>query len=72
MDVEEAARLFADTWLELFLSLPDDYDCTMTCLEADRAADLYRALGDEGTAEQIVKAHAAHDEPGDGHYQGEQ
>lgn len=64
-------RYFAETWAELLTSLPDSYDCHMTCAEANAAADLYRAIGDEGTARAIVAAHAEHDEDGDQHWRGD-
>jgi hypothetical protein len=67
-EVAEAAGHFADVWAELFTSLPDTYGCEMNCPEANAAAALYRALGDEGTADLIIKAHAARDEEGDEHY----
>lgn len=59
---------FADTWRELMSGLPDSYTCTLTCGEANAAADLYRALGDEDTAAFLLAAHAAYDEDGDEHY----
>ena len=63
-------RHFAETWAELLTSLPDNYECHMTCAEANAAADLYRALGDDDTAAAILGAHADHDEEGDQHYHG--
>jgi hypothetical protein len=66
-----AVRYFADTWRELLTGMPDTYGCTYLCGEADAAAALYRALGDEGTAAAIITAHAAYDEDGDEHYTGE-
>ena len=65
-----AARQFADTWAELLTGMPDSYGCTLTCVEAETAATLFRALGDEPTAVQIIEAHAAYDDEGDQHYQG--
>lgn len=61
---------FADTWRELFTDMPDSYRCTYTCAEANAAAELYRALGDDATAKAIIAAHAAYDEEGDQHYHG--
>jgi hypothetical protein len=56
------ASEFAATWAELLWSMPDNYDCHMTCTEANAAADLYRALGRDIDADAIVKAHMEHDE----------
>ncbi len=67
----DAASRFAETWAELLMALPDDYDCHMTCTEADAAAALLSAFGDEGAAQQVLAGHAAHDDEGDAHYQGE-
>jgi len=69
-DLENAARAFADTWLELLLSLPDDYTCHMACAEANAAARLYREAGRPGDAEAIIAVHAEHDMEGDDHWQG--
>jgi hypothetical protein len=63
-----AAGYFAEVWSELPPSLPDSYGCEMSCSEADVAADLYRALGDEATADAIITAHAEHDVDGDAHW----
>ncbi len=66
----QIVRYFAETWRELFLDLPDNYDCHMNCAEAIAAADLYSALGDNATANAILNAHAVYDEEGDQHYTG--
>lgn len=63
-----AVTYFAETWQELMTGMPDDYRCTYTCGEANAAADLYRALGDDETAKAVIAAHAAYDEEGDQHY----
>lgn len=42
--------------------MPDDYGCTMNCAEANAVAWVYRALGNDGTADGIIAAHAAHDD----------
>lgn len=65
--IDKAVQHFADIWRELLLDLPDNYSCTMTCTEAEAAAGLYRSLGDNSTADQIIKAHAEYDGPGDQH-----
>lgn len=70
-DVEEAARNFADTWYELLVAMPDEYNCEMNCAEANAAADLYRSLGLDDAAAVILAAHAAHDVEGDQHYVGQ-
>lgn len=69
-EFRSVAKYFADTWSELLIDLPDSYDCHMNCGEANAAADLYRALGDNGTAAAIIRAHAEHDEEGDEHWKG--
>jgi hypothetical protein len=56
------ASEFAATWAELLWSLPDNYDCHMTCTEANTAADLLRALGRDIDADAIIAAHAEHDD----------
>lgn len=68
--IAKAAEHFANVWAELLTSLPDSYGCEMNCAEANAAADLYRALGDEATAALVLAAHAEHDEEGDEHYHG--
>lgn len=67
--VAAAARAFCETWAELAPDLPDSYGRHLTCGEADTLADLYRAAGDDTRADAIEAAHAAHDQPGDAHYQ---
>lgn len=69
-DVVAAAEHFADVWAELMAALPDDYGCEMNCAEANAAADLYRALGDDATAASIIAAHGDHDVEGDQHWHG--
>jgi hypothetical protein len=69
LDVAAAAAYFAETWAELITLMPDEYDCTMQCGEAEAAAGLYRALGDGKTAEEVLDAHAAHDTEEDSHYE---
>lgn len=64
----EAAELFVKDWMELFVSLHGDYDCTMTCSEAESAADLLRAFGRKEAAEAVMEHHTESDEPGDAHY----
>jgi hypothetical protein len=63
----DALALFLETWAELIPGLPDDYTCTLTCLEAEAAAGLFRANGYAGTADAVLAAHAAHDTPEDLH-----
>lgn len=66
----DVASHFAATWAELLPDLPDTYTCHMNCAEANAAADLYRALGDDATAAAILSAHGDHDDEGDQHYHG--
>lgn len=68
VNLEQAARHFAEVWSELIGALPDDYDCHMTCAEAEAARQLFTATGHESTAAWLMKAHSEHDEPGDQHY----
>ncbi len=63
----EAARIFVMVWAELLVSLPDDYDCHLNCSEADAAVELLRVFGYTGSADELARAHAEHDDPGDGH-----
>ena len=63
-----AVEHFAGIWRDTFPELPDAYDCTYTCAEANAAAGLYEALGDHGTAVAIIAAHAAYDDDSDEHY----
>jgi hypothetical protein len=67
---EAALAVFLDTWAELLPALPDDYDCHLTCREADAAARLFRVFGYPVTAGDITAAHAAHDTAEDYHYAG--
>lgn len=67
-EIADAARLFCETWTGLAQDLPDIYGCTLSCAEANVLADLYRATGDDGTADAVIAEHAAHDQPGDSHY----
>lgn len=65
----DAARYFADTWAELLGGmLQDEYGCWMQCGEANAAVDLYRALGDEQAARQVLFAHAFYDTEEEQHY----
>lgn len=66
------ARLFCETWAELAVSLPDSYNCELNCAEADALADLFRAVGQDATADAVIAAHADHDQPGDSHYPAEE
>lgn len=69
-ELRAVAAAFTGTWAELLPDLPDSYGCELNCAEANAAADLYRALGDDATAASILAAHAAYDEEGDQHYHG--
>jgi len=70
--IAEAAAHFADIWAGLLRGeLADNYDCALTCPEANAAADLYRALGLDDWADDIIAAHAEHDTSQDQHYRGD-
>lgn len=62
-----AVTSFLGTWADLLASLPDDYDCHLTCVEADTAVGLLQAFGFDGTAAELLQAHAEHDDEGDQH-----
>lgn len=68
LGIAEAAVNFTVVWQELLPYMPDDYWCTMQCVEAEAAAGLFRAVGDDKTAESVLDAHAAHDTEEDQHY----
>lgn len=63
-ELQDAAREFTVLARELLVNLPDSYGCYMTCLEAEAAAALFRAAGDDDAAAEIIAGHARHDEPG--------
>jgi len=66
--LHDAASEFTAVWQHLLASLPDSYGCYMTCTEAEAAADLFRAAGDDATAAEIIAAHARYDQRGDLHF----
>ena len=69
--ITEAAAHFADIWAGLLRGeLADNYGCALTCPEANAAADLYRVLGLDDWADDIIAAHAERDTAQDQHYQG--
>jgi hypothetical protein len=69
--IAEAAAHFADIWADLLRGeLADNYGCAFTCPEANAAADLYRALGLDDWADDIIASHAERDTAQDQHYQG--
>lgn len=68
--IAEAAAHFADIWAGLLRGeLADNYGCALTCPEANAAADLYRALGLDDLADDIIAAHAERDTSQDQHYE---
>jgi hypothetical protein len=67
-NVIKAALAFAEHWGALIESLPGGYHCHMTCEEAESAAELFKALGDESTAVAILDEHGSFDEEGDRHF----
>lgn len=62
------ALAFADVWAQLIVVLPDDYECHLTCTEADAAAEFLAGHGYPETASVVLEAHARHDVEGDAHY----
>jgi hypothetical protein len=60
---------FTTVWRDLLPYLPDDYDCWLNCPEADAAADLYRAIGDDAAADAVLDSHAVHDTEEEQHYE---
>ncbi|MGW3274939.1 hypothetical protein ACWDFH_26215 [Streptomyces kronopolitis] len=65
----EAAGEFVSTWTELLGSLPADYNCYMTCGEAEAAASLLQAFGEHATAEMVIEEHGQDDDHDDDHHQ---
>lgn len=59
--VAVAAMHFAAEWGPLFASLPDAYWCTLTCAQANAAAELFEAVDDPETARKITTKHIRHD-----------
>jgi hypothetical protein len=66
-----AAAAFVDAWTTsgLAYSLISDYNCTLTCEEADTMAGLFRAFHYPSTAEGIVEEHSETDECGNLHHE---
>jgi hypothetical protein len=65
----DAVVKFFNTWGSDTLG---DIATSLTCTEAEAMADLLRAFGHERTAEWFIKDHAAGDDEGDLHYEGEE
>jgi hypothetical protein len=63
----EAAAHFLNVCSEVIGSLPGDYSCYLTCYEAESLAELYRAFGDDGKADDVIEGHAEGDEHGEKH-----
>ncbi|MEV5875776.1 hypothetical protein AB0L75_16375 [Streptomyces sp. NPDC052101] len=61
----QAAQSFVDEWACLASTLVDDYECHMTCSEAEALAALFRAFGDTFTAEEVMRAHSEKDDEDD-------
>ncbi|MFD7336697.1 hypothetical protein ACFV98_11920 [Streptomyces violascens] len=61
----QAAQTFIDQWACLASTLVDDYECHMTCSEAESLAALFRAFGDTFTAEEVMRAHSEKDDEED-------
>jgi hypothetical protein len=69
LDAYAEAVNFTTVWQEVLPYTPDDYGFTMQCVEAEAAADLFRAVGDENMAESILDAHAVYDTEEDQHHE---
>lgn len=67
----QAAESFVNEWVWLASTLVDDYDCHMTCSEAESLAAPFRAFGDTSTAAEIMRTHSEKDDPEDSHHEGE-
>jgi hypothetical protein len=65
--LQAAALEFTDGWRGLLTGMPDSYACYITCQQAEMAASLYRAAGDDYTADEIIAAHVRRDGPDDLH-----
>lgn len=63
-----ASSDFANVWAALLASLPDDYACHLTCIEAESAARFLRAWGLDDAAQSVIQAHTTYDVHGDMHY----
>lgn len=64
----QAAEKFTSVWWELLGTLPDHYNCYMTCTEAEVAATLLRAFGQDESADHVMEGHAEDDECGERHH----
>jgi hypothetical protein len=53
------------------VDLAADIAPQLTCTEVEALAGLLRALGEPATADTWIREHAADDEIGDAHYQGD-
>lgn len=53
---------FTETWGAEMRRLPERYRSEMSCREAEAAADLFRAIGDDETAGAIIDAHTPYDD----------
>lgn len=69
-EIAAAAEEFTRVWEELAVTLPVHYDCTMQCEEAEALAALFRAVGKESVADEVLDSHAAYDRAGERHYTG--
>lgn len=66
----KAAEAFVEMWTDSGLAseLITDYDCTLTCGEANAFAALMRSFNYENTADQIIADHAEDDDCGAEHH----
>lgn len=64
-DETKALREFADVWTG---DVADEVARSLSCMEVDALAQLFRAADREGMALAWINAHAWHDDQGDAHY----
>lgn len=72
-DIVEACAPFIAAFARLMQMDRDAFGMIaeqFSCSEIETIANLYRANGDESTAEGLIEAHAEGDEEGDDHYHG--
>ncbi len=70
-DAMELISKFANAWASLGPSLTSDYDCHLTCREAETLADLFRATGADESADLVISGHASLDDKGEPYWEGE-
>lgn len=68
VELARSALNFTVVWQEVLPYAPDDSGFTMQCVEAEAAADLFRAFGDGKTADLILDSHSVYDTEEESHY----